>query len=69
MQFIPTNDVFHHLLRLKGIVRDKKLIIDIFKSQGWEVSKSKVESWDTKTGNQSKKLQRNVQGCFRRIYQ
>jgi len=50
MQFIPTNDCFHHLLRLLQIHKDKELIIDIFDSQGWDVSKSKLKAWDTKTG-------------------
>ena len=50
MQFIPTNDCFHHLLRLLQIHKDKDLIIDIFNSQGIEISKSKLKSWDTKTG-------------------
>lgn len=51
MQFIPTNDCFHHLLRLLQIHKDKDLLIDIFESQGIEISKSKLKSWDTKTGN------------------
>ena len=50
MQFIPTNDCFHHLLRLLQIHKDKDLIIDIFGSKGWEISKSKIKAWDTKTG-------------------
>jgi hypothetical protein len=50
MQFIPTNDCFHHMLRLLQIHKDKELIIDIFKSKGWEISKSKLKAWDSKTG-------------------
>lgn len=50
MQFIPTNDCFHHILRLLQIHKDKDLVIDIFESRGWEVTKSKLKSWDTKTG-------------------
>jgi uncharacterized protein YehS (DUF1456 family) len=50
MQFMPTNDVFHHIIRLLQIHKDKDLIIEIFKSAGVEVSKSKLKAWDTKTG-------------------
>lgn len=53
MQFIPTNDCFHHLLRLLQIHKDKELIIDIFDSKGWQISKSKLKAWDTKTGTPS----------------
>lgn len=50
MQFIPTNDCFHHLLRLLRIHKDKDLIIDIFAARGCDVSKAKLKSWDTKSG-------------------
>jgi len=53
MQFIPTNDCFHHLLRLLQIHKEKDLIVEMFSSQGWNVSKSKIRSWDTKTGTPS----------------
>jgi uncharacterized protein YehS (DUF1456 family) len=53
MQFIPTNDAFHHILRLLQLHKDKELVIEIFESQGIEVSKSKLKSWDTKTGPQT----------------
>lgn len=52
MQFIPTNDCFHHILRLLQLHKDKELIIDIFSSQGIEITKSKLKAWDTKTGKQ-----------------
>ena len=52
MQFIPTNDCFHHLLRLLRIHKDKELVIEIFASQGLEVSKSMLRGWETKTGVQ-----------------
>ena len=50
MQFIPTNDVFHHFLNVLRIAKDKALIIEMFKAQGVEVSNSKLKSWATKTG-------------------
>lgn len=53
MQYIPTNDVFHHLLRLLVIHKDKDLIIELFESQGIEVTKSKIKAWDTKSGKPS----------------
>lgn len=53
MQFIPTNDCFYHLLRLLQIHKDKELIVDIFRSKGWNVSKSKLKAWDTRTGTPS----------------
>jgi len=53
MQFIPTNDCFHHILRLLQIHKDKSLVIEIFAAQGWDITKSKLKSWDTKTGKAS----------------
>lgn len=49
MQFIPTNDCFHHLLNLLRL-RDKDFIIELFESQGIEVTKAKIKAWSTKTG-------------------
>ena len=54
MQFIPTNDCFHHILRLLQIHKDKELIIDLFKAKGWDITKSRLKSWDTKTGAPTK---------------
>ena len=50
MQFIPTNDCFYHLLRLLSLNKEKDLVVEIFESRGWEMSKSKLKSWSTKTG-------------------
>lgn len=50
MEFIPTNDCFHHLILLLRLHLDKKLVIEIFKSQGVTVSNSQIKSWRTKTG-------------------
>ena len=52
MQFIPTNDVFHHLTHLLLIHKDHDLITDMFSSQGIDVSRSKIKAWSTKTGIQ-----------------
>ncbi|GAA5138571.1 hypothetical protein [Thalassotalea piscium] len=30
--------------------KDKELIIDILDSKGWDISKSKLKAWETKTG-------------------
>lgn len=48
MEFIPTNDCFHHILRLLQIHKDKELVIEIFETRGWEMTKSKLKAWDTK---------------------
>jgi len=54
MEFIPTNDCFRHLLLLLRIHKDIELVLDIFEKQGVKnVTRSKVKSWSTKTGNQS----------------
>lgn len=50
MQFIPTNDVFHHLLHLLQLHKDKQLICDIFEAQNIEISNSKIKAWSTKSG-------------------
>lgn len=50
MQVISTNDVFHHLLLLLRIHKDKDLIIEIFASQKRQVSKSLIKAWATKSG-------------------
>lgn len=52
MQFIPTNDVFHHLLNLLQIAKDKELLLDMFEAQGVEMTKSKIKAWATKSGGQ-----------------
>ena len=33
--------------------KNKDLVIEIFATQGWDVTKSKLKSWDTKTGKPS----------------
>ena len=53
MQFIPTNDCFSHLTRLMQIHTDKDLLIDIFEVAGWNVTKSKLKAWLTRTGGQN----------------
>ncbi|RLJ20784.1 hypothetical protein DJ031_04550 [bacterium endosymbiont of Escarpia laminata] len=50
MQFMPTNDVFFHLLNILQLHKDKDLIIELFESQNIEISRSKIKAWDTKTG-------------------
>jgi uncharacterized protein YehS (DUF1456 family) len=52
MQFIPTNDVFHHLLLLLQLHKDKELIKEMFEAQNIEISNSKIKAWSTKTGEQ-----------------
>ena len=53
MEFMPTNDVFSHLLVLLRI-SDKDFIITLFESQSKTVSKSQIKAWQTKTGGQKK---------------
>jgi uncharacterized protein YehS (DUF1456 family) len=48
MEFIPTNDMFKHLLLLR--IRDKDEIVELFKTQGIEVTKSQIKAWQTMTG-------------------
>ena len=50
MQAMATNDVFHHLLNLLRIAKDKELILEMFESEGIDISKSKIKSWATKSG-------------------
>ena len=38
MQFIPTNDVFHHLIYFLQLREEKELICEIFESQNIEVT-------------------------------
>ena len=45
MQTMPTNDVFHHLLNLLRIHKEKDLILEMFEAQGIVISKSKLKSW------------------------
>jgi len=51
MQTMATNDVFHHLLNLLRIHKDKDLLVDMFEAQNIEISKSKIKSWATKSGD------------------
>lgn len=54
MQYMPTNDVFHHLTLLLGLHRDKDLMIEIFESQGaFDITRSKIKAWRTKSGQPS----------------
>ena len=50
MQVISTNDVFHHLILLLGIHKDKELLIELFESEGIQVTKSLLKAWATKSG-------------------
>lgn len=52
LNFMPTNDVFKHLILLLRIL-DKQEIIDLFKSEGAIVSKSKIKAWQTMAGKNS----------------
>lgn len=48
---MPTNDVFHNIIILLQLHKEKDLIIDIFESAGVDISKSKIKAWSTKTGD------------------
>jgi hypothetical protein len=41
------------MLRLLQIYKEKDLLLEIFEAKGWDISKSKLKSWDTKTGSHS----------------
>ena len=51
MEFIPTNDCFKHLLLLLRL-KDKDEIVELFKRQGVDVTKSQIKAWQTMTGQQ-----------------
>lgn len=46
---IATNDVFCEVCLLLRIHKDKDYLIELFKSIGWSISKSKLKSWSTRT--------------------
>lgn len=50
MEFMPTNDVFHHLILLLRLQKDQDYVISLFAKKGFSVSKAQVKSWRTKTG-------------------
>lgn len=51
MEFIPTNDCFHHIIRLMQIHKDKDFLLEVFEAAGHDdITKSKIKAWDTKTG-------------------
>lgn len=50
LEFICTNDVFHHLCLLLRIHKDKELIIELFASKNIHVTKSQIKAWSTKSG-------------------
>lgn len=50
MQFMPTNDIFHHLIHLLQLHKEKGLIIDIFESQKIDITNAKIKAWSTKSG-------------------
>lgn len=50
MEFMPTNDVFHHILLLMRLHKDKDRLVELFRLGGLNVSKSKIKAWQTKSG-------------------
>lgn len=56
MEFIPTNDAFHHFQRMMGLHKQKDLVQEIFVSRGWDVSKTTIKNWDTKTGGYNERF-------------
>lgn len=74
MSVIPTNDVFHSLILLLVIHKDKELIIDMFKSQKIEVTKSQLKRWSTRQSSGSayyqpmprEALEAFIAECFKR---
>ncbi len=52
MQFIPTNDVFHHLVNFLQL--DSDATVELFNTQNVVVTKSKIKAWKIKTGGQKK---------------
>lgn len=67
MEFIPTNDVFHHLTLLLRLHKDQDYIISLFAKKGFTVSKSQIKAWRTKTGeikNGYRPMPRDVLDAF-----
>ena len=67
MQFMPTNDIFHHLIKLLQIHKDKDFIIELFESEGIHVTKSLIKAWATKAGVQKagyREMPRETLNCF-----
>ncbi|WP_422444158.1 hypothetical protein [Endozoicomonas sp. ALB091] len=60
MQFIPTNDVFHHLVLLLRLHKDRELLQDMFKAQGMDVSNSLIRAWRNKTGQHNNRMYREM---------
>jgi len=55
LEFIPTNDVFHHFTVILRLQREKELQMEIFKKGGYDdISISKIDAWVKKTGTPSK---------------
>lgn len=49
MQYMPTNDVLHHVLRLLQLHKDKEFVLEIFESAGVPgVTRAKLKAWNTK---------------------
>lgn len=55
MEYITTNDCFHHLVLLLRLHKKKDFLIEIFKKKGWDVTPSKINSWRIKSGEYCKK--------------
>ena len=48
---IPTNDVYHKIIIILQLHKDKDYLIKLFKKAGHEVTKSQLKAWQTKSGN------------------
>lgn len=51
--YIPTNDVFHELILLLQIHRDKDYLIGLFARRGWDVTRAKLKAWATRSNSGS----------------
>lgn len=52
-QYIPTNDVYHELIVLLRIHREKDYLQALFARRGWDVTRAKLKAWATRSGSGS----------------
>ena len=60
---MSTNEVFYHLIMLLRLTKEKELIIEMFKAQGFDVTKSKIKAWSFK-GETERQMPRHILDAF-----
>jgi len=63
---ISTNDVFRDVLLITRLHKDTDYLIDLFDKGGWQnVTKSKIKSWKTRTGEYKREFRPMPEGALR----